>query len=341
MSLRFPLRLWLAGSLLLAGVLQAQSRRAGSEQTWMRLEERSNGTRVARPDQPDRPPAVDWASLAAEAKKFREDYPDHPQARTAARIELMARINGEEPEAEISRQIAEAVDEYIRDTRNDVRDRLELRIGFDGAMLWRQKHASYEARVQAQAERAGRIVRDFPDEPDGYGLQLSMARLAPHELGKALADLLLANPKTPARFVSMARRVSERASLLGRPLSLPGATSALAHAAGRPLVVYTWRSSDVGFSSILKRMGSVRGVEFIGINLDTDQVLARMSAHDLPGTQFFDGGDLDGPMARQLKLALHTSIYLVDGQGIVRDLDAHFDPHDSLARFLADQGGGR
>lgn len=282
---------------------------------------------------PDLP--TDWTAIAAEAAKFRQDFPDSSEARSAARIELTARVRIEEQAVVLSPGITTAVGVYLRDTSNQPRDRLQLKIVFDQANLRRTRYESYEAGLEAQAGHARELMSDFPDQPDGYGYLLSLARLAPPTLASGLAGQLLANKNTPARFVAMALRIADRPALLGQPLRLDGAEAAIRTAAGKTLVVYSWRMEDEGFRSILKQMSSLADVVFIGINLDEDLAAARKAADGLPGKQFYDGGGLDGPKATQLKLVLPTMVYLVDGQGIVRDVDAHRAPYGALTRFIA------
>ena len=341
MSSFFSSRLLLAIGLLLPPIAHGQANRPNADEAWTRLTERAADQRGNRKGPQESNQATDWAAIAAEARKFRQDFPDHPQARKAGKIELTARIMDEGRQAELSSEVTEAVEEYVRDTRNDVRDRVQLRHEFALTRIRQSKPATYAADMEAKAGHARELMREFTDQPDGFGYMLALARLASPEQGGALAEELLANEKTPDRFKPMARRAAERRALLNQSLRLEGAEAALVDARGKALVIYSWRTTDEGFLSIIKQMGKVPEVAFIGINLDADPVAARVVAKELPGTQFYDGG-LEGPLARQLRFVLGTSVYLADAQGILRDLDAHRSPYDQLTGFLAlSQGGVR
>lgn len=316
---------------------QSTDHASGADAAWERLTalQSSSSERGAPVGAP-----TDWVAAGAAARKFLQDYPDHPKARSAVRIELTARIHGEAGNKALSVETASAVAQYLSDARNDVRDRVLLKMLFERTRINQAKPATYEAHLQANAALARELIGGFPDQPDGYGYMLSLSRLAPPGRGMPLAEQLLANELTPARFKAMAGRVAARPALLSQPLRLDGAEAEIARAAGKTLVVYSWRAADKGFLAILKRMAAVPDVAFIGINLDENQAVARVAARDLPGAQFYDGGGLDGPLARQLQLVLNTSVYLVDGQGILRDIDAHRSPRDQLLGFLVMSKGG-
>jgi len=296
----------------------------------------------SRPPSPSDPHDGDakayWRRLAAEARAYRDAHPDGEHARAARGLELRAEIEAQEDQLAESPDTMRAVDAYVDDTANPTRDRLTLKIASDQAGLRRGRYASRQDLLDAHEAHARRLIALFPDEMEGYGYLLAMAKAESSARARRIATGLLASPASPA-VKEGARSVVARLDLVGAPLVLDAAGTAVAEARGHPLVVYSWTTADQGFLDVVRRLAEHAEARFIGINLDSDAESARSMAVTLglPGLQIFDGGGLDGPSARQLHLTFATSLYLVDPSGIVRDVDGHDDPEARLAGLTSNQ----
>lgn len=285
-------------------------------------------------------PKTDWAGIAAEAERFQRDFPDHARARSARKIAATALIHADDERPELSKRARDTADAFIEDLKNPARDRLETKITLEQAKLRRARFETMQQRMIAHAAHARDLIRTYPSHSEGYGYLLALAKTESTENKHALADELLANG-APAHIERQARRIRARLDLVGRPLKLKGAESAIEAAKGKALVVYTWQASDDGFLRLVRRLGATGDTHFIGINLDEDAATARAKAasSQLPGTQFYDGGGLDGPMARQMEIMSGTTIFLVDGSGIVQDVNGQHDALYKLVHLVWQQEG--
>ncbi|MFZ5495653.1 MAG: TlpA family protein disulfide reductase [Verrucomicrobiota bacterium] len=247
-------------------------------------------------------------------------------------------IRGDRDAADLSADTVAQVKTFLDDKSKPVRDRLEVKIAFEQARLKRRHFSSRDQQLQAHADHAAELMREFPYEPEGYGYQLSLAKAENPPKARRLAESLLDSP-APPQFKRGAQRVLARLALEGGPLRLAGVDAAVNAARGQPLAIYVWTAQSAGIKEAVRRLAAERrDFAFIGINLDADVATAKAAAAGLPGAQFYDGDGLDGPLARQLQLTMGVALYLVDADGVIRDVDAYRDPLASARRIAK---GGR
>jgi hypothetical protein len=275
----------------------------------------------------------DWMRVAAAAKDFVRKFPDSAQARSARKIGIQAEIRMEEGEPELSRQTIDDAQSYLADGGNPARDRLEVTIAFAQANLRRAAFPSREERLTAHEAHARDLIQAFPDQPEGYGYLLSLAKAETPERARRIAEDLQKGA-APAAYKEGARRVLARLTLEGKPLRLDGAETALRAARGRELIVYSWSLRSDGILDLVMRLSRAGDFRFIGVNLDADVDAAKAAAANskLPGLQIYDAGGLDGPAARQLELTMESSLYFVDGNGVVTEVDGHWTAEARLAQ---------
>lgn len=332
-----------AAALLVAGASSSyaqltpgQPDSAAGDVAWATL-----APRLPSRERPASAPAtrIDWATVGADAAAFRSEFPTHPKARVASRLELTALIYGEHNRPELSADTVSRVQAYLDDKANPTRDRLQLKITVEQAKLRRASHTSRSERLEAKAAHARELITEFPSEPEGYGYQLSLAKAESPDNARRLANELLDAP-VPEAINTGAQRVLARLDLEGKPFALDRAKTAIDEARDHSLVVYSWSLKDQGFLEIVRRLTRFSDVRFIGVNLDEDQSDARAMAADLglPGTQLYDGGGLDGPAARQLHLIMTASLYIIDGKGVVRFVNGHQDPQAKLTQLSLEKG---
>jgi hypothetical protein len=129
--------------------------------------------------------------------------------------------------------------------------------------------------------------------------------------------------------------VVDRAELLGRKLDVKGLhTSPM----DKPIVLYSWTTTNLGFLRGIRELSNEAGVSFVGINVDQDLPSAKEIGDSLPGTQYYDGNGLDGPLASQLCLTFKSSLYILDDHGIVRYIDFHFASKDLILGLIKEKG---
>lgn len=274
------------------------------------------------------------AAVCLPALLLAQAGPDRPTKQS-----LVDSIRNDADTGDLSAATTGKVRAFLEDKAKPVRDRLEVKIAFEQARLKRRNFASREGHLQAHAEHAEELIRDFPDQPEGYGYLLSLSKAENPAKARRLAESVLAS-SAPEPFKRGAQRVLTRLALEGTPLRLAGADAAVAAARGQPLAIYVWTAQSAGIKEAVRRFAATRrDFAFIGINLDEDVTVAQASAAGLPGAQFYDAEGLDGPLARQLQLTMAVGLYLVDGEGVIRDVDAHRDPLAAAERLA--KGGRR
>jgi hypothetical protein len=109
---------------------------------------------------------------------------------------------------------------------------------------------------------------------------------------------------------------------------------------GRVVVLYSWSVRSPGIIAAAKQWGRRAGVQLVGVNLDRDTTAARALVEKLaiPGMHFFDGGDLNGPLAQELKLTSRSSVYLVSPSGVLDDVRGYDDTESKLTRLTPVSG---
>lgn len=253
------------------------------------------------------------------------------------RQSLVDKIKGEDSRADLSADTVAGVRVFLDDKAKPERERLEVKIAFEQAKLKRRSFADRDALLTAHGDHAAELIRDFPAQPEGYGYLLSLAKAEKPAKARRAAASLLDSPAHDA-IKQGAHRLLAHLDLEGTTLELKGAEAALDAARGRPLFIYAWTAGNAGILAEVRRLAKTTDFGFIGVNLDPDAAAARAAATGLPGTQLYDGGGLDGPLARQLQFTMTVALYLVDAQGVIREVDAHMDPDAALTRLV---GGKR
>jgi len=81
-----------------------------------------------------------------------------------------------------------------------------------------------------------------------------------------------------------------------------------------------------------------KGFEIVGISLDTErESLTHFTAeHKMGWPQFFDGRKFQNKYAQQFGIEGVPTMWLIDKQGNLRDINAHFDLSGKVEKLLAE-----
>jgi len=280
--------------------------------------------------------SIDWDSIVAQARAFTNKFPDHPNAVLARKIELVGLIHLDDAKPAVAATTMGEVRAYLADLSMPVRDRLEVTIVAAQAALSRTAFRSRAEQLAAHEAHARDLIQKFPSEPEGYGYLLAQAKAEESPNTRAILRELAASDAAIA-IKTDAARVQAWLDLEGKSLQVTGAEAAIAASRGHVLVVYAWTNDDVGYLPVIKHMAQHPDLRFVGINLDTSPPEPALIS-TLPGLQLRDPAGLNGPLAQQLRLLMTPSVYLVDGQGIVQEVNAFIDA-EPKALALAAKGG--
>lgn len=288
----------------------------------------------SRPGAPGQAP--DWTGIAAAAGAFQKNFPDDAHATAAERIALVAAIHADDDHPQVAAETLAKVAAFLADTTNPIRDRLEVTIASAQATLHRTPFKTRAERLAANEAHARDLIQKFPSEIEGYGYLLGQAKAEESTNARAIIKELLASD-APAAIKADAANVQARLDLEGKPLRLTGAETAITAARGHVLVVFAWTSQDAGYLPVIQRLSQNASLRFIGLNLDSGGP-DRALTSSLPGLQLREPAGLNGPAARQLQLLMTPSVYLVDPQGIVQDVNAFVTAEDKVAALVAKGG---
>ena len=104
---------------------------------------------------------------------------------------------------------------------------------------------------------------------------------------------------------------------------------------GAVSVIYVWGNLSEGSLAAMPKIKSAvkAGIAFIGVNVDTDLVAAKVTARreSLPGTQAYDPLGLNGGPAQQLQLGQIPAVYVVDAKGILQGIGSPYELDALLA----------
>lgn len=227
--------------------------------------------------------------------------------------------------------------------------RYQLRLDQLGRTM--QAAVAAGADANAELEKSGRaLVKEFPSGPEGYNILLTLAEngdlLKMHDLAQFMAD-----SGGPDALTDIGKSLLRRLDVVGKPLPID-ATNFLA-AGGEPLkatalsnrVVLvdfwaTWCPICVQAMPELKRLYTqyhTNGLEIVGVNFDDTPAAADrfLKEQELAWPQYFGGYGTSNKYGRDYGTAL-PYVWLVDKQGIVRDIHGRKDTEAKIQKLLAE-----
>jgi hypothetical protein len=284
--------------------------------------------------------AAGFVSQANQAKAFQTQFPQHAKTADAKLAEIRALVSAVQAgDATLEGRLADAVQALRADAAASGSIKVQGVAAYEFSRQTRGLPSQAE-RLKAIEQVARVLARDFPDQPQGFESLLNVAITDRDETNaKKIAADLLALP-APTAVKAEARKLSDRFALVGKPLEaeLQGANELATKASlagGRPTVVYTWSKRNPGSLALaadLKKRGLTANV--IALNVDTDSNLAATTAtaEGLIGTLVYDRRGTEGALAQRLKVRGASEVFLVDAQGVIREVRAQIDLSNALKR---------
>jgi hypothetical protein len=285
--------------------------------------------------------AVVFLRAADRAKDFYTRYPDHAKAGEAKLTEVRALVAASQMgDATLEGRLTATVQALRgdRSVQTALRVQAVSAYAFPKALRGAKDRAE---RLDAMAQVARSLAVEFPDQPQGAESLVNLAAGSDEATARNLANEVLAMPATPA-IKQSAQTLLARLDLVGKPLAaeIDGADLASAKAtltAGRPTIIYTWATWSPGslrLAADLKKLSAA--ANFVGLNLDEDTATADALAQKegLIGQMVYDQRGREGALAQRLKVRGAPEVFLVDAQGVIRDVRGETD----LAKKLQSLG---
>jgi hypothetical protein len=284
--------------------------------------------------------AAAFVAQANRAKDFQAQFPADAKAADAKLVEIRALVGAVDTgDATVEGRLATAVQSLRADSSTPASIQVQGVAAYEFSR--RTRGLKPAERLNAIEKVAWDLARDFPDQPQGFESLINVAAANRDDASakKILRDLL-AMPG-PAALKSDARKLLDRLDLVGKPFEaeLLGANETAAKAAlqkSKPTIVYTWVAGNPGSLALaaeLKKRGGA--VNVIALNLDRDPEAAGAVAQReaLIGTPVYDSRGKEGALAQRLKVRGPAEVFLIDGEGIIREVRAQADLKNKLQQL--------
>lgn len=288
------------------------------------------------------------AEAADKARAFYTKYPDHAQAGDARRRELfLLRAAVSLGNTNQLDRLVEVENDRLKDPSFDEDERFELRTAqVQRAAL--DQRSTGQAAVLAEFERGVRALqKEFPQRPETYAMLLEIAQNTEAAKARALAQELTADA-VPAEIQAEAKVLLKRLDALGRPLDIKftavdGREVDLAALKGKVVLVDFWATWCGPCVQELPNVKAAyqkfhdRGFEIIGISFDQEkEALTQFVAKEqMPWPQYFETGE-DHRFGRAFEVSSIPTMWLVDKQGHLRELNARDDLAGKVEKLLAE-----
>lgn len=279
-------------------------------------------------------------SAADRAQQFYLEYPDHPKAHRARKIEIDSLLSIDDgTDAAVHPRLRTKVAEYRRDSSIPVNQRAQVARMFDMREVTRNGQVGLDHR-KAFEQVSRDIAAEFSDSEVGEQMLLSLAQQRGNKDSLKIARELAAGAQT-ARAKQSAEEFKTRLELLGQPLAkvLPGAIEKRSATDGLLTVLYSWSTQVPGSMATAKLLGSrkVENANWVGVNLDTEAGVetARLIAErdKFPGTQIYTSDSNRKTVPRKLGMGEAGLVYLVDSEGLIFDVQVHQDLMNMINSF--------
>lgn len=262
------------------------------------------------------------------ARDFYATHQVHPCRNEARKIEALCLLDAALADDNSSGvRMQEAVRAFLADKTVASADRAVVAGTYEFQMA--------RARIHSQADMfreyesvARNLMREFPDQPQGYISLLTQSMQRDPAVALAMAEEI-AKSSGPEMARKQARRLMNRLGLLGKPIAAQ--TSGVFDQTvldrwqkGKPGLIYfwaTWNPDSIKLAEALATRAQ-GAANVIGVCLDSDLNVARAAAaeHRLPGVLIFDPRGVDGAVAEKLGAFESPVVYYIDGRGITRDV---------------------
>lgn len=297
-----------------------------------------------------------YVEAADKAKEFHARFPKDERALQARLEEYLFLADAFQAGSTSHVARLDGVEKGLLDDRTIPEQiRLQLRVNALQRAAASKRGEGFAAVLDTYEQEARKLLKDFPQRPEGYALlmQLAQMRLTNDDIEKARAIAQeVVKGSAPSEVRLQAEMMLKHFGLLGKPFklkftALDGREVDIEKMRGKVVLIDFWATwcqpclAEIPNLTQTYRQLNPQGFEIIGINLDESKANLNyvLRREGMTWPQHFDGQGTENKYSQEFGVALIPTMWLVDKQGVLRNLDARTNLRQKVEKLLAEKSG--
>lgn len=286
---------------------------------------------------------------ADKAREFHTRFPKHANAEKAKDHErrmLAAAVNlGAKDRAEALKVAGGPPEPEQRAPQDALQKKLQ-----EAAQSSMKKQSEGLPAVFAEFEKGVRVLqKEFPDRPEIYAALLEICEGLPAEKALVIAKEI-EDAKTEPALKQQAAGIRKKFERMGKPVavsftSTDGRKIDLLEMKGKVVLLDFWATwcgpcvREIPTVKAAYEKLHPKGFEILGISFDEDKdaLTSFVQKREMPWAQYFDGEGWGNKYGKEFGISSIPTMWLVDKQGNLRDLNAREDLVGKVEKLLAEK----